>query len=244
MAPSIASPDLLTRSALLALELVDPVSLELVSKGITLRAEGLERAPLQNLTGRFVWLREGERWPSSFTFEPGSLPFARQQVLAPARPADLARDVGMRVVRVVLRPTPMYPFETGVTSLRGRLLASANGAPMAGVRMQLAFRDEQSAEWLPRPPQPIVNASPPELETDRNGEFALFLRSAPQPGVTPDLNQGQLRVRVQATHAAPFETRATPDDFVFAPTAAAGRLALGLPLARDLTLTWNTLRPL
>lgn len=249
MVQRIVSPDVLSRSVLFVVELVDPVSLTLVSRGIGVQAQGLSSKPTINLSGRFVWLREAEHWPTEITIDPQTLPFAAQTVAAPARPADLnAVPAAQRLLRVVLRPTPAYPFESGVTALRGQLRESdaANAAPLVGARVQLAVHDEHSGRWLPAPPVagPASASSPEEQETDASGSFAAFVRLPLAAPAQADVADGMLKARLQLTRVSPrFETRATSETFSFVPGAANGRLPEGALLGRDLSLAWSSLIP-
>jgi hypothetical protein len=246
----IASPDSLTRTASFAVEVIDPVSLGVVSRKLDVDAEGLRGRPIVNYSGRFVWIDQGDRWPTAVVVTPAGLPFSTQVVSPPPRPAD-PNDIGAeaRLLRVVLRPTPAYPFEAGVTSARGRLrLRPGPSAPgLAGVRVQLAWRDEASGRWLPAPPSApppsATNApSPVEQETDEHGDFAAFLRLRPRPSEQPEFSEGVLRARLQFTRLSPnVETRVTPDTFVFLPGVPAGHLPEGQPLPRDLSIVWSRL---
>jgi hypothetical protein len=241
----IASPDSLTRTASFAVEVIDPVSLTVVSRKLDVAAEGLRGRPIVNYSGRFVWLDQGDRWPTTVVVTPEGLPFSTQVALPPPRPAN-PNEIGMeaRLLRVVLRPTPAYPFEAGVTSVRGRLrLRPGPAAPaLGGVRVQLAWRDETSRRWLPAPPTATNATSPVEQETDEHGDFAAFLRLRPRPSEQPEFSEGALRVRLQFTRLSPnVETRVTPDTFVFLPGAPVGHLPEGQLLPRDLSIVWSRL---
>jgi hypothetical protein len=142
-------------------------------------------------------------------------------------------------VRIVLRPTPAYSFDTGATVVRGALkerVDVANAPPVGGAVVQLAWFDEFSNAWQPDPPQPG------ELwpQTDTRGQFAALLQLQAPPPADPDIIRGLLKARVQVTRGA--ETRATPDDFPFLPDAAdAGRVPEGRLLRSDVTLGWMQL---
>jgi hypothetical protein len=246
---SSGPPDRIERSVLFAVEVVDPVRLSLVSQQIAIRAEGLSRSPILNLAGRFVWLEEGQNWPTTIAVIPDGLPFATQRTPTPARPIDLASATAeQRFLRVMLRPTAAYPFSTGVTAIRGQLREgpAPNAAPVPGVRVQLAWRDEHDV-WSPAPPSvsDSDDRSPLEPETDLHGDFAVFLRMEPKPQVQPDLKHGMLRVRLQFTRGrSPLITRRTPDNFTFLPSAPMGCIPEGQLVERDLRFVWSDLVPI
>ena len=248
------------RRVLFAVEVVDPVTLDVRYDDLTVRARGLTQEPSINRSGRFVWLREGDSWPGAITVTPGRLPFATQVAPAPPRPNDLdAALPAQRLVRVTLRPTAAYAFEAGVTAVRGFLCedAAPSSPPVAGALVQLAWQDADTGAWFPPPPPALpfagaggLTPSPNEPETDSDGQFAAFLR-LPRGGLAePDLSNGLLKVRLQFTRGVFLPvTRATPPDFEFLPgtntnPAARGRVRDGHLLARDLKLGWSDLSPI
>jgi hypothetical protein len=260
-ATRLLSPDDLSRSTLLAVELLDPITQALVSQGVSVRAAGLEGRPIVNRSGRYVWLAEGEAWPTSIVVDPQRSSYVSQIASAPARPADLTTATALeRHLRISLRPSLAYRFEDGVTVIRGRLREDVGSvtAPVEGARVQLAWRNIGGA-WSPAPPAPenVDEAaedvpSPPEQQTDRNGEFVVFLRLRREVGVEPDVDERRLlAVRLQVTRgrAAPL-TRVTDDDFPFLPaspdpnTTTGGRVSEGRVLGREVTLAWSALTPI
>ena len=78
-ANALTSPDRLSRSALVAVELIDPVTLALVRHGLVVIAEGLLKTPIVNWSGRFVWQAEGDNWPTKFRIYPGREPYMARQ---------------------------------------------------------------------------------------------------------------------------------------------------------------------
>jgi hypothetical protein len=258
------------RKVLFAVELVDPIAQSAVYRGVNVTAAGLRSSPILNKSGRFVWLEEGDRWPGAISVIPEDAPFAGQIAPAPPRPVDLAKArQEERLVRITLRPAPAYPLEDGITAIRGRLCEGdeKDSPPIAGARVQLAWHDLTSDNWLPPKPLPQDFGadggdppSPPEPETDRNGEFVVFLRLNPPMPAQPDLENGMLAVRLQITRDRKNPvTRATPDDFPFLadsnaagshpasngePQSTKGRIPEGRLLARDLTITWTMLNPI
>lgn len=232
-------PDVLERRVLFAIELLDPITFERLWEGITVNVAGLAGKPIVNNSGRLVWLVEGPAWPGAITVTPTTAQYSPHIQAAPPRPADiLTATAAERLVRIVLRPTAAYAFDTGVTAIRGMLRERLGVAspPVAGARMQLAWFDTISNRWLPPPPAPL-DVCP---ETDADGQFAVFLRLAPVPPQDPDLVRGLLKARVQVTRGA--DTRVTPDDFPFLPAPAdPGRVPEGRLLPRDISLGWTDL---
>jgi hypothetical protein len=257
--PQLANPDSLDRRVLFAVELVDPVTHALVCEGVKVEAAGLVGRPIVSGSGRFVWLEEGEAWPLRVTVDTGRLPYERQVTLPPPRPVDLATaGAEARRLRVLLRPSAAYVIEDGITAIRGRVFETVSpaSAPVAGARVQLAWRDE-AGEWFPALPADgdggngAEAPSPREQQTNAAGEFLAFLHLRPAVGIEPDLTDGKyLAVRLQLTRgrAAP-DARATPDGFPFLPDGddpqgtRAGRVREGRVLARDVRLAWSDLVP-
>lgn len=236
----IASPDVLDRRVLFAVELVDPITQALIWRGLTVTAAGIEARPIISLSGRFVWLIEQDHWPATIAVDPGSTPYSPHSQAGPPRPPDITNaDAAARLVRIVLRPTAAYPFDTGATIVRGTLKERVDvpGANVvAGALVQLAWHDALANAWQPAPPQPAETWP----ETDSGGAFAALLQLHAAPPADPDLTGGLLKARVQVTRGS--ETRATPDGFLFLPDAAsAGRVPEGRLLTRDVTLGWEQL---
>ena len=225
------------RQVLLAVELLDPVTLRLVHRGVDVKAAGLDGKPIVSRSGRFVWLREGEAWPDRITVDPHKLPFAAPGPVQPPRPVDFGKPKEAELkVPIVLHPTSAYDFSSGVTAIRGALHESDDdgAAPVAGAVVELAWRDLTPGSWV---------AAAVPATTDAAGQFAVFLRLAPVPPARPDLVDGVfLRVQLRVTHAG--DTLSTKDDFEFSndPAVPKGRLREGLPLARAVRLGWRELR--
>lgn len=229
----LASPDLIDRKVLLALEVFDPLAQSLVSNGLSVAAQGLGQ-PLINLSGRFVWLDQGGAWPDQITVDPVDLPFVSEAVQPPAPPNLPNATAEQRRVRIVLRPTAAADFSGGVTAVRGQLFetATAPSTPVTDATTQLAWFDLHSNAWVPSSER-SAPASP-------TGEFAVFVRLQPTTLQEPDLTAGLLKVRVQVTRGG--TTLATPDNYPFlAAPQSAGRITEGELLARDLKLGWSEL---
>lgn len=244
---ALESPDTLRRSVLFAVELVEPVSQTLVYKDIEVSATGLVGAPIVTRSGRFVWLDEAGNWPEQVHVRPNARIFAPHVASAPPRPADMtAAKASERLLRIELRPSAVYPFDFGVTAVRGRVVEGLerDSPPVVGALVQLAWFDLDSARWLPTAPTTMgsVLASPAQVQTDDNGEFAVFLRLNPDKPAAPDVAGGLLNARLQVTRGGiGISTRVTPADFAFSTGSATGRLPEGQLLVRDLTLAWTEL---
>jgi hypothetical protein len=164
------------RTVLLAVELLDPVTLEPVARGVRVSATGLARQPLSSASGRLVWLEEGTRRPARVLVDPGGLPYDAEDVAAPALPPDISQvpEAG-RLLRVWLRPTRGYPFPDGVTLVRGRIDEKPGMAgAVLDAEVWLEWQDETTGEWRNQRTRSFTR-------TRRGGEFAAFLRPAPAP---------------------------------------------------------------
>src|ERR1043165_4088706 len=72
-----------TREAMLAVELLDAVTLARVQQGVEVTAKGLTGKPIVNHGGLFVWLKEDPTNFEKLLVEPGSRPLARGEIPAP-----------------------------------------------------------------------------------------------------------------------------------------------------------------
>lgn len=181
------------RRVLFAVELLDPVSLALVTRKVTVAAPPLVRRPLLGFSGRFVWLHEGDAWPDRLVVDPGELPYEREERASPPPPADPERPLDAELLaRVVLRPTRAYPFPDGVTVVRGRIDEAGVTPPqrVTDAEVWLQWFDSDSGDWS-------VDAQSTFVRTRDKGEFAAFLRLA--PSAKPQLDgAGQMKVRLRA----------------------------------------------
>ncbi len=238
------------RRVLFAVELVDPVAQATVSRGMTVRLGGVSSLPVVNASGRFVWLaeRDSQAWPTTIVVTSDGAPFASELVRVRS-PRDRKKPTPEeRLGRVRLRPTPAYPFEAGVTASRGRLTESERSPlPVVGALAQLAWFDEVTGKWVP--PLPKIGSTeegdppptPPEVETDARGEFAVFARMTSTTSTESDL-EGQVKVRMQFTRLREgLSSRVTPPDFPFVPGKPDGCMPEGRLLPRDLQLRWSDL---
>ena len=236
--PFADKPDVLERRVLFAVELIDPVTQYRVWQDVTVTPDKITRKPIVNRSGQFVWLFEGTSWPGDITVEPDGIPFEKHTQQGPQRPADLNTATPKeRLVTIVLRPTAAYPFDTGATVVRGRLVEDTTVqslVPVADALVQLAWLDALTGAW---------NQAPPQVHTGTDGEFAALLQLNAPPPADPDLDRGLLKARVEVTRSG--QKRATPLNFPFLPSAAdAGRVPEGRLLPSDLTLGWSQLTPI
>jgi hypothetical protein len=207
-----ASPDRLNRVILVAVELVDPVTLSRAVPGVSVSAQGLAGRPIVNLSGRFVWLAEGEAWPTTFTIDPGNQPYERENAYpAPPRPADLLNaSSGERLARITLRPTAAYPFSDGVTAVRGSLRETPGpkSAAVADAEVWIRWADDA-------PTGPVWLDAPVRTRTNRAGDFAAFLRLPSK--ARPAVENGKLRLRIAVSRAGQIRQKAArvPDGRVY-----------------------------
>ena len=193
---ALVSPDKLNRRALVAVELIDPVTLSTVTKGISVTAEGLTGAPVMTWSGRFAWFAEGDVWPSRFVIDPGSQPYEWEVIGAPARPPypDQPKRGEIRLARITLRPTAAYPFIEGITVVRGRLReteARDDAAPIEGAEIWI--------RWLNAPPPGRTTLwvdAPIRARTNRAGEFAAILRLPVPASPEKEEGTGRLKTRI------------------------------------------------
>jgi hypothetical protein len=177
------------REAMLAVELLDPVSLERVSQGVKVTAAGLAGIPIVNVGGLFVWLKQSMAHFDKLVIEPGTRPFERMEIAA----AQVARPLHT----VELRPLVSYPFTPGLSAIRGALYETRPPLgqlpqPVPGAAIRLAWLHEDKLTWI---------SAPATAMTDAQGSFAAILRLAPKD--VPALDAaGKMSVRLFAKRAA------------------------------------------
>ena len=85
------------REAMLAVELLDPVTLERVSRGVKVTAVGLTSTPIVNFSELFVWLQQPTTNFQKLIIEPGTRPFERVEIpAAQVQPSPQVADVGLQ----------------------------------------------------------------------------------------------------------------------------------------------------
>lgn len=177
------------REAMLAVELLDPVTLERVSQGITVTAAGLVGTPIVNFGGLFVWLRQSTAHFQKLVIAPGTWPYEPMEIPA----AQVQRPLHTVELKVLAN----YPFTPGTTAIRGALYekkvpAGQAPQPVAGAAVRLAWLHEDKLTWIAAPATAVTNA---------RGEFTALLRLAPKDVPALDA-QGKMSVRLFAKRAA------------------------------------------
>src|SRR6185369_12833411 len=71
-----------TREAMLAVELLDSVTLERITQGPKVTAKGLAGKPVMNAGGLFVWRKEDTSKFEKLIVEPGDAPFESVEIPA------------------------------------------------------------------------------------------------------------------------------------------------------------------
>lgn len=179
-----------TRKAILAVEVLDAVTLQRVTQGVTVKAKGIHSAPVVNHGGLFVWRGVNLAGFAGVTIDPGLLPFAG---------ADLGQaDVTLPLHTVALQPLVTYAFASGTTAIRGSLLETVPPpgvapTPIPNASIRLAWLDDDGTTW---------HTSPQRFITDIRGEFAAFLLFIPID--LPHLStSGELTLKLFANRAPP-----------------------------------------
>jgi len=173
-----------SREVLFAVEVLDAVTMERVSRGITVTAEGLLGKPILNSGDMFVWRQEDFTRLQRLVVDPGVRPFERVELDA--------SEVERPHTRIELPPRIDYPFNTGTTGLRARLIESpvsdpADSQPIADASVRLRWVDEDG-DWHDAPTRTRTHAT--------TGDFVSILRLA--PGDEPLLDaKGAMSVRLR-----------------------------------------------
>src|ERR1043165_4809050 len=94
-----------TREAMLAVELLDAVTLARVQQGVEVTAKGPTGKPIENHGGLVGWLKEDTPNFEKLLVEPGSRPFERVEIPA--------AQVNRPLHTVELKPLASYPFSPG-----------------------------------------------------------------------------------------------------------------------------------
>jgi hypothetical protein len=177
------------RHVLFAIELLDAVTLERISQGIKVIAEGLEGKPIVNSSGLFVWLEEDITRLRKVRIVPGALPYEGVE-----RPAD---ELARPLATIELSPRVDYPFGVGVTGLLGSLVeekvpAPGRPTPVLDAEIRLRWVDQDNV-WHEAPT--------PSHTAERRGDFAAIIRLG--PAEVPKLDdQARLIVRLRASRGA------------------------------------------
>lgn len=177
-----------TRYTMLAVEIVDAVSLERVTDGVDVVAKGLKGKPIRNVSGMHVWLKQDRARFEKLVITPVARPYQGVEIVA--------ANVQYPLHVVELMPLSSYPFATGTSAIRGRLIETApppnappTPVPKAVVRLEWLHDD--GVTWRQTAQRAL---------TDEKGEFAAFMRltSADLPQID---NAGDLSIRLFAMRA-------------------------------------------
>jgi hypothetical protein len=191
-----------TREGMLAVEVLDAVTLERVTQGLDVIAKGIAEKPVVNHGGLFVWVKQDATKFAGLTIDPFSAPFERVELTA--------AQVNRPIHSVQLNPLPSYPFAPGITAVRGRLVESDSMPPqmprvaIPGATMRFEWLDDDGTTWHPWQAPRV---------TTKTGDFTAMVRLArgrvhegsPPPPPKPDEPRidaaGNLSVRVTARRA-------------------------------------------
>jgi hypothetical protein len=179
----LAPPDqTYVRDALFGIELLDAVTLASVSQGVEVVAEGLlQRKPIVNGSGVFVWLREDLSRLKKVTIDPVLLPYEKVEL-------DPSQVQPLKVTTVELRPRVDYVFAAGTAGTRGLLVEERAGrVPVRDAEVRLQWLDENG----------VFRDAPTASHTDDKGGFAAIVRLAAADVPQLDSN-GLLTVRLRA----------------------------------------------
>lgn len=208
---------------LLAVELLDAVTLERIGRDMTVTAEGLQGKPIMNKSGFFVWLREDFEQLEKLVIDPGRLPYESVE--------RAKAGVQQPLTSIELSPRPGYPFPSGITGLLGTLLEERPPqprVPVVNAEVHLKWRDDLGN----------LHDAPTITHTNENGDFVAFLRFVPNE--TPQLDaKGALTVRLRARRGS--DERGSLDL-----TLPAGHIAdpSTFPQGTDaLIFAWDELQP-
>jgi hypothetical protein len=174
-----------TRKGVLAVEVLDAVTLQRISSGITVTAKGLRSAAIVNHGGLFTWRGTDLAGFAGVVVDPGLRPFTG---------VDLAAaDVVLPLHTVALQPRANYAFAPGTTAIRGTLLETVPPqgvapTPIINASIRLEWLDDGGTTW---------HAPPQRFITDADGEFVAFIPfvSVDQPQLAAD---GTLQLRLFA----------------------------------------------
>jgi hypothetical protein len=216
------------RRVLFAVEVLDGVTLERLSEGLEVEADGLRGKPRRNVAGAFVWLDEDLTPLRKVTVDPQRLPYEPVELL----PGELRLPPAATVVQ--LPPRADYPFAAGTTGLRGSLVESRTTpppppTPLAGAAARLQWLDDDGVNW--REAATAARTSP-------RGDFVAILRLA--AGEVPKLDPaGALTVRLRVGRGG-VERTSTPLQLPSGRVADPATFPHG---ASALTFAWDELQP-
>ena len=213
------------RSALFAVELLDAVTLERVTYGVRVQAEGMRAEPVINTGGLFVWRGTDATALQKIVIDPGTLPYEAREV---ERAALRLPPLPLPLTTIQLSPRVDYAFPKGMTGLRGTLVEDA-AAPRVAVRdaeVRLRWLDDDGSTWRDAPGMSRTNA---------DGDFAVVARLAPADVPQVDAN-GAMTVRLRVSRNG-SNARSTADVRLLQ-----GRVANPTTLSA-MMFAWDDLQP-
>jgi hypothetical protein len=169
------------RNVQFAVELLDAVTLERVSSGVKVKAEGLLQKPVVNPSGCFVWLVEKNTTIQKISVDTRGLPYESTE-------RDAAQ-LTFPLTTIELQPSANYSFAPGITGLRGTLIERniTPREPVSGAEVRLRWLDD-NGNW---------NDAPTVSKTkDKSGDFVSILRLGQKEKPDIDAN-GAMTVRLQ-----------------------------------------------
>lgn len=169
------------RDATFGIELLDAVTLERVSEGVSVVAVGLTGTPVVSASGVFAWLGQDIGDLQKISIDPDRLPY---------EPAELTpAELQLPLTTVELVPRSDYPFAPGITAVRGTLiehLIPFGRVPVPNAEVRLRWLDDAGV-WRDAPTTSKSNA---------NGDFAAVLRLNPTEVPLFDAD-GKITVRLR-----------------------------------------------
>jgi hypothetical protein len=209
------------RNAFFGIALLDAVTLERVSAGVRVVAEGWHGEPRVSSGGLFVWLPEEFARLRKITIDPGVLPYEPVE----REPAQLLQPL----TTIELSPRADYPFAAGITGLRGvlieeRVTPPETPVPVRDAIVRLRWLDDNGV-WRDAPTTSSTNT--------RGGDFTAVLRLS--HAQVPQLDSGAWTVRIRASRDG---SERESDDLKL----PQGRIADPSTIAQ-LIFTWDELHP-
>jgi hypothetical protein len=157
-----------TRIAAFAIELVDAMTMERVSEGITVEATGLRNPKAtRNALGLFMWRKDDTSGLTKVSVDTGTTPYesidlTRAQLQLPPVPIPLTT--------IQLAPAVSYSFARGVTGARGTLIEDRTSrTPVVDADVHLRWLDDDGTTW---------HDAPIHSHTTKSGDFVSVLRLA------------------------------------------------------------------
>jgi len=214
-----------TRKAAFAIELLDPMTMDRVSDGVTVTATGLRRTKATaNMLGLFVWVNEDTSALTKVSIDTGSLPYESIDLT----PNDLQLPLTAHPLTTIqLTPALSYSFARGVTGARGTLLDDRpTHTPLVNAEIHLRWLGADGTTW---------HDAPIHSHTTKSGDFVSVLRFAPTDEPHID-NNGAITVRLRVVREG-FAERGSADMQLLQ-----GRITDPTTMPA-LTFAWDELQP-